>query len=370
MNDRFGGWRANSRAIARAVSLAGLLLGSLPPPAAAVERRTAAALKARASVLDDMETLSTVRPRKCAAEKEPISHPSGWRDSPAQCAWQNRLQMRRWTADNSDPASCTSRQAQWWAWMRSRIPAQTGPVAWNDAWAAQSLIDESAAQERVAIIQRAANGSWTATEWTWTPSPRAATRNWQAGRWKLLTDAAMDIRQAARRDVVPPETALLKATWEKNLNGRPGEVAGESWRWERDGLCMRMETLGLTQAQVHLPYSREDGRLEQRAAMQLRLARTYPKATWLTPFRLLPLPDSAARGGAKYEAIWVENTAVKGQLWMPGKADGAIHRARIAVALPANKEHAPDGAAINRIARSIDHELIDFASTWTLAHEQ
>lgn len=133
---------------------------------------------------------------------------------------------------------------------------------------------------------------------------------------------------------------------------------------------MRMETVGISQAQLHIPYSKDDGRLEQRAAMQVRLARTYPHATWLTPFRLLPLPGSVGRGGAKYEAIWLENATVKGQVWMPSKADGAILRARIVVALPAKKSSEADAAAIDAIARAVDRELIGLATIWTLDHEQ
>jgi hypothetical protein len=110
--------------------------------------------------------------------------------------------------------------------------------------------------------------------------------------------------------------------------------------------------------------------LEQRAAMQLRLARTYPKATWLTPFRLLPLPNSMPRGGAKYEAIWIENATVKGQLWMPVKADGAVLRARIAVALPAEKDSETEAVAAASIAQSIDNELIGLASTWAFDNER
>ncbi len=361
---------ATAKCAACAALLAGLL-GPLQMHAATSGLRTEDARKMRAGVLHDLAALATIRPKKCIEAKNAELSIRGWRASTAQCAWQNRLQMRRWEADQaSDLEHCVSRQALWWARARSRATPAAGPVAWNGTWSAQSLIDDSGPQKRVAIIERSANGSWVATEWRWTPSPRAATRKWQEGRWKLLTDAAIGIRQSTPKESVPHEVAPLLATWEKNLRGRAGEVAEASWLWERDGLCMRMETVGLSQAQLHLPYSKEDGRLEQRAAMQLRLARTYPKATWLTPFRLLPMPNSTPRGGAKYEAIWIENATVKGQLWMPGKVDGAVLRARIAVALPAKKDSETEAAAAASIAQSIDSELIGLATTWAFDNER
>lgn len=361
-------------AIAKSAACAALLAGLFGPlqlHAATLETRTETALKARAGVLNDLAVLATIRPKKCIEAKEAEPRISGWRTSAAQCAWQNRLQMRRWEAgQDSDLKRCLSRQAMWWTWARSRATSMTGPVAWNGAWSAQSLLDDSGAQKRVAIIERSANGSWVATEWRWTPSPRAATRKWQEGRWRLLIDAAIGMRQSQHKELVSWEAAPLLAIWEKNLHGSAAEVSAENWLWERDGVCLRMETVGLSQAQLHLPYSKEDGRLEQRAAMQLRLARTYPKATWLTPFRLLPLPDSSTQGGAKYEAIWIENTTVKGQLWMPTKVDGAVLRARIAVALPPNKDSNADAAAVTGIASLIDRELIGLAATWAFDHER
>lgn len=371
MVDRIVSRHATAEGAACFMLLGWLLTGSLQLHAATLETRAGAVPEARASVLNDLAILATIRPKKCIEEKAPELQVRGWRTSTALCTWQNRLQMRRWEADQgTDLKVCLSKQALWWAWARSRTTPAVGPVAWNDAWSAQSLLDDAGAQKRAAIIERTANGSWIATEWRWTPSPRAATRKWQEGRWKLLADAAIEMRQSTRKEPVSHEAAPLLATWEKNLSGRAAEISAENWLWERDGLCMRMETVGLSQAQLHLPYSKEDGRLEQRAAMQLRLARTYPKATWLIPFRVLPLPDSTVRGGAKYEAIWVEDATVKGQLWMPGKSDGAVLRARIAVALPAKKNSETDKATAMNIAGSIDRELIGLAAIWAFDHER
>lgn len=357
---------------ASAALLAALLIGLLPPlHAAPLKSGTQADLKAQAGVTGNLAVLARDRPKKCIEANQSAPDVRGWRKTAAQCAWQNRLQMRRWETDSDSNAnSCLSKQALWWAWMRARSPVapKAGNVAWDRAWSAQSVVDDSGMKKRVGIIVRTASGSWTATEWSWDPSPRAATRTWQAGRWKLLTDAAIGLQQASRKDAAS-QVMPLRAVWEKRLAGTAGEVLAENWLWERGGLCMRMETVGLSRAQLHLPYSKEDGRLEQRAAMQLRLARTYPKATWLTPFRLLPLPDPAARGGAKYEAIWIENATVKGQLWMPRKENGAVVRARIAVTLPATIDREADAAALAGIARSIDRELIGLATSWAFGNE-
>lgn len=370
MLDQVAGYPAMIQGAARATLLAALLLGPLPLQAATQNARATAVLKARSGVKNDLSILATHRPKKCIEAKESQAKVPGWRQSAAQCAWQNRLQMRRWEAHkDSAPNSCLSQPALWWAWARRAAPTAAA-VAWNSTWSAQSLLDDSGAQKRVGIIERTAQGAWVATEWRWAPSPRAATRKWQERRWKLLTDVAMQMRQAPRAEHGPPQAALLKAAWEKNLGGRAAEVAPESWRWERDGLCLRMEAVGLSQAQLHLPYSKEDGRFEQRAAMQLRLARLYPKALWITQFRLLPLPDSPAASGAKYEAIWMEDATLKGQLWMPGKADGAVLRARINAALPAKKDPAADAAAIAAIARAIDDELIGLATIWARDNER
>ena len=361
---------AGTRAASVTLLLVGLLLGPLQAHAR-FQSRQADAEKARVGLMDDLKILARDRAKNCRNEKITVPTIPGWSGSAVQCAWQNRLQMRRWESDQySDSGSCLSRPAQWWAWARTRSARPGGPPAWNSAWTVQSLVDDVGAQKRVGVIERAANGRWVATEWSWDPSPRMATRNWQEGRWKLLVEAAARLRQPERKELMARELAPLRGVWEKNLDGRAGEVSLDSWLWQRDGLCLRMETAGLSQAQLHLPYAREDGRLEQRSAMQVQLARTYPNATWLMPFRLLPLPDAPARGGAKYEAIWLEQATVKGQLWMP-RPDGTILRARIAAALlPKQGSDADAAAARARIAHAIDLELIGIASVWAQDNER
>lgn len=370
MKSRANSANAITRRAARTVLFAGLLFGSLQLQAAIPLPRPPTAPAVADDIVKDFGALAQMRPRKCIDEKTSQAIVRGWHEDARQCAWQNLLEIRRWKTDqNGDRKNCLSRQALWWAWARPQFPATAGPLIWNSAWSTQGLVDDSGEKKRIEIIAREADGSWTVTEWMWKPSTRTETRKWQAARWGLLGDAAMQQRRSASGVTIPAEAAVLRTTWEKNLKGAAGEISAEGWLWERQGLCMRMETAGISQAQLHIPYSREDSRLEQRAAMQLRLARTYPQATWLTQFRLLPLPEVAARGGSKYEAIWQENDTVKGQLWMPTKSDGAIQRARIAVTLPAKRHNEADAAAVDAIARAIDRELTGLATIWTLDHE-
>jgi hypothetical protein len=318
---------------------------------------------------------ATVRPRPCLHE-QPIPAVGGWSASATQCAWQDRLQMRQWRANPSAGAvDCVDSPARWWSATRQRWGVSAGPVAWNSEWSAQTLALATPMQQQVAIVERTDAGAWIATEWRWTPSPREATRQWQQGRWKLLQDAAAVRQQKATAALVAADAVPLLAAWESILAGRAGELSPDGWRWESAGLCMRMETAGISQAQLHLPYSREDSRLEQRAAMQLRLARTYPKAIWLTPFAILPAIDTppgaatTSRIGAMYQALWWRDGAIKGQLWMPEKTGGAIHRARISVAFEAPGAKADD-ARVTRIATAIEHELTGLAKVVAAGNER
>lgn len=326
---------------------------------------------ARPSVADDFTVLATVRGAKCN-DAQPSHLPPGWRETSTQCAWHDRLQMRRWqSGPDAVKAACTSAPARWWAWARKR-EAVTGPSpAWNVAWSTQTLIDASGAQQGVAIIERAPDGTWVATEWRWSPSPRAATRAWQQGRWNLLTSGLTARQRATRATTENQDVQQLRDTWQKTLGTAVAEIAPDGWRWERDGMCLRMETAGLGQARLHLPFAREDGRLEQRAAIQLRLARTFPKALWLTPFRLLPVArtaDGSVIRGAKYEAVWREDGVIKAQLWMPTRMTGAIVRARLLAPLPNPTVH-DDDPSVRRIAELLERELMTLASQWETDHE-
>jgi hypothetical protein len=272
------------------------------------------------------------------------------------------LRVRRWSfADGLQPGACVSSQAQWWAWS---LPAGRSQ-AWQTGWTGQARQDETGPVKRIVVMQRAIGGQWNATEWRWTPSAREATRRWQQERWNMLAALAVKLRQPDSPGPGPREIGMLQAAWEKNLGGRAGEIGNDGWHWGGDRLCLRTEAIGLGQKQFHLPFSVEDGRLEQRAAMQLQLARRYPDAAWLTPFRLIPAGPQAS-GGAKFDTVWIEGASVKGQLWIPTRGEGPVVRLRIDTNL-APSQLGP--AAIAQAGRTVESELIAIARRWSALHE-
>ncbi len=315
----------------------------------------------------DFARLAQQRPRPCAPDAGVVAGPTGWNDLPAMCVWQGRLQMRRWQA-SMNPDACVSRPAAWLAWQRPRIgvPAMAPGAAWHSAWKshfASGPGDDGL--ERIATVEMREPGVWTATEWTWSPSPRAATRAWQQGRWTLIAQAASKVRASAASPATP-----LRNAWERNLNGRAGEIASDAWRWNSDGKCLRMTQLSDARAPLPLPHAREDARLEQRAAMQIQLARRYPGATFLMPFKLLDAPASAPRSGATYATIWTERASLTGQLWIPQKSDDPPIRAQVSTALPARYETPSGLAASSGALRAIERELTGIAHVWSAGHER
>ena len=158
---------------------------------------------------------------------------------------------------------------------------------------------------------------------------------------------------------------MLRAVIEANLGKRAAETAGDVWRWQADTLCLRADLPGLGAPVLQLPYSLDDSRLEQRAAMQLHLARRFPKASWLTPFRLLAYAPQN-KGGAKFYAVWTEDGLLKGQLWMPTKGEGALVRVRLDTPLPAARASQPAAASA---AALIERELAALATGWSNAYE-
>jgi hypothetical protein len=328
----------------------------------------------RADVSEDFSALATMKPSQCAEgpkSGELSDLPPEWRLTSSQCAWQNRLQIRRWQAAPDPGKTCVSAAARWWAWARKRVMPRSPNVPWDTTWSLQSVIGGNGTQQSVAVIEHTADGTWVITEWRWLPSPREATRDWQQGRWNLLNAAVAARQKTSKPTFLSDDVRQVQASWEKTLDKSAAEIAPDGWRWERDGMCLRMETAGLSQAQLHLPYAREDGRLEQRAAIQLRLARTFPKAVWLTPFRLLPAARDAEGGavrGAKYEAIWREDSLVKAQLWMPTRTTGSIVRLRLGRLLPVAAAH-DDDVVVRQTADLLDRELIALARQWEADHE-
>ena len=161
---------------------------------------------------------------------------------------------------------------------------------------------------------------------------------------------------------------MLRRVLEANLGDRVGEVANQALQWHADGQCLRVEALGLGKQITQLPYAADDSRLEQRAAMQLQLARRYRKALWFTPFSLVPTAPQA-RGGAKFHAVWLENTTLKGQLWIPTKGNGPLLRLRITTALPVAGAGQSDSLSTVRATQVLQRELVSLASRWALEYE-
>ena len=313
--------------------------------------------------------LAQQRPWTCADQGSGDVPRTGWAGGVAECAWQNRLRMRRWNgAGGAAQGACVSKQAQWWVWARADSPAAAGAAAvWRSTWAGHSIVDEQGPEKRIVIVRRLLDGEWDATEWRWAPSPRAATRRWQQGRWNLLVARAQQFRAPAEARQGQAETRMLQNVLEANLARRVGEIGNGTWRWQADGQCLQVDAVGLGQQIMQLPYAVDDSRLEQRAAMQLQLARRYPKATWLLDFTLVPAAGRA-RGGAKFYAVWIEQATLKGQLWIPTKGDGPLVRLRITTVLPATAGQ-PDPQVVARAEQVIRDELTALASRWAVAYE-
>lgn len=307
--------------------------------------------------------LALQRPWQCAASATPSSAAVLMR--PDQCAWQNLLRQRHWGAAATAGAACVSEQARLWSTARSLPGALPAPAAWRSQWQANSVQGRHEGEEFIVIVRRAADGRWSATEWRWKPSTRLATRHWQARRWALLAARAAQLRAPAEALTGPREERMLRAVIEANLGKRAAETTGDVWRWQADTLCLRADLPGLGAPVLQLPYSLDDSRLEQRAAMQLHLARRFPKASWLTPFRLLAYAPQN-KGGAKFYAVWTEDGLLKGQLWMPTKGEGALVRVRLDTPVPAGRASQPMAASA---AALIERELAALATGWSNAYE-
>lgn len=314
------------------------------------------AVQAAATIEADFAALASQKPWACRAQSKPPAMPAGWTAEADRCAWQERLRMRRWSGpgDVADNA-CLSRQAHWWAWARANAVSAPGPSAWRSEWQAHSLDDSAAVEKRIMILQRAQDGRWNVTEWRWDPSPRPDTRRWQEGRWALLVARAAALRQPVQR-----ETQTVAAILDANIGARAGETTQQRWQWEAGGMCLRSDLATLGPQQLQLPYSVDDSRLEQRSAMQLQLARRYPKANWLTPFRLVP-GKRRAGGGARFYAIWVDAKVLKGQLWIPVKGDAPMVRVRIDA--PVAPGTTPETLA--RMGSVLELELAALAGQWS-----
>jgi hypothetical protein len=354
--------RANDTAQRRAGAIVLLAACALPVYAGTASPDVAATFR----------TLASQNPWTCAVQEAKADRVAGWIAAPAHCAWQNRLRMRRWEgAGGTQPNLCVSAQAHWWAWMQARGSAVASARVWQRSWTSQYIEDQAGAERRVVLVQRGADGQWSGTEWRWNPSPRAATRRWQEGRWKLLTARAREFAQAAPGVAGPDAARRLHAALEKNIGARPGEAGQDVWQWQADSLCLTVDALALGAQQLHLSWSVDDSRHEQRAAMQLQLARRNPKASWITPFSMMPAIPGR-KTGAKFYATWAEDAQVKGQLWIPTKSGGPLVRIRITtpVELPrAARGEQAEPAKVTHASEIIEHELTRLATRWSQDYE-
>jgi hypothetical protein len=319
-----------------------------------------------ASLATNFRLLAQQRPWACEA---PLQRTSGgdWTSEKAECAWQDRLRKQSWSWTEDTSNACVSKQARWWVWAHEGLPAGTSREVWQSGWSAHATHLASGAERRILMIERTRNGRWVATEWRWNPSPRAATRRWQEGRWNLLAALAAQRRQPSR-PAADSDAGRLQAVFGAVLGRRPGELLPDSMALESDGLCLRIGNPLPGQPKLPLLYSPDDSRLEQRAAMHLLLSRQYPQASWLTPFRMITMPPNIT-SGAKFLATWVEAGQLKGQLWIPAKNGASTVRVRMTTAFSPEQSGKLDAAPVIKAKQVVERELRAIAVQWAVSYE-
>jgi len=326
----------------------------LPTAAQARGRKPA---PAAVPALADFARLAGARPGNCAAPADPALTGMG---APAlrRCAWNGRVEMLYWRSIPTPPATCLPPAAIAWHRLAQAMHADAPP--WNAAWPAKSLSARAAATQQTAAVWRGTDGQWSAVLWRWQPADRPATRDWQAAHWGDVTAAA----QAVDAGNAAPPASQMAVAWRAASQGKPRAVDGDTWRWVAEQSCLRLETAGIGQTRIHLPWSRDDARLEQRSGMQVQLARHYPTAEWMQPFTLLPPARPGERTGAKFIAVWRDGRTVTGQLWIPLRDDAGIVRARIV------SDVAPGAADAAKLrAGVIERELTALAHAWEVHNE-
>lgn len=334
--------------------------GTHAPAHAAPAHRPSA--KPQPDLIDDFRALAQQKPWECQplAGAGPV-----WPDARTACAWQNRLRMQSWRWAGDGAPACVSRQARWWTWAQAGLPAANARSVWESRWRAQTLRMNVGGEERLLILRRDGKDGWLATEWRWNPNPRPATRRWQESRWKLLVEAASKPQfRSAGADT--PDAARMRPVFQRLLGARPGEIQPEGLRLESAGLCLLASNPLPGQTRLHLSYSPNDSRLEQRAAMHLQLSRQLPNAKWLTQFKMLDMPANLP-SGAKFMATWIEGGQLVSQLWMPAKGDAATVRLRITTPLPRTQDEGM--AAASKMKPAVEHELEAIAIQWAGAYE-
>jgi hypothetical protein len=349
----------------RADALLALLCGVLAAAAfdaqAAPPKRRAAARPALPA-LADFTALSGAQAQACDAPPDPRLAALG-QPGLRQCAWSQRVEMVYWPALNLPAAACLPPGAI--AWQRLAAGVQSRVPAWNAAWTAQALFSSGAAPQQALALWRTPEGAWSAALWRWQPADKAATRAWQEKHWNAV------LATAGAHSATAPAPSALQQAWLGATEGKPRVLDGDSWRWAVQDACLSLQTTGLGQAALHLPWSRDDARLEQRSAMQVQLARRIPDADWLVPFTLIDPAAPGNRSSAKFIAVWRQGAAVNGQLWMPQRDGGGALRARVTSALGAGAGAREDARndAVKRRADLLERELTALAHAWEARHD-
>lgn len=328
----------------------------LMPPAHAAGRKVP-----KTPAIADFTRMSGSFPRAC---DQPVDAALSSMGNPTarQCAWSQRVEMLYWRAIPAPAGSCLPPAAIAWHRLATAIHADAPP--WSGAWTGKTVSTSTADTRQLAAVWRGDDGQWSAALWRWQPSEKADTRAWQAGHWDDVTKTALAIDAGNPL----PAAAPLFVAWRDASQGKPRVLDGDTWRWVSEKTCLRLETAGISQTRIHLPYSRDDARLEQRSGMQVLLARRFPNAEWLQPFTLLEPGRPGDRTGAKFIAVWREGASVKGQLWIPLRDDAGIVRARIVSDLaPAAADRQKDLA--KQRADVIARELTALAHAWEVRHE-
>ncbi|UVW27162.1 hypothetical protein [Massilia sp. H6] len=299
-----------------------------------------------------------------------------------RCAWSGHVEMLYWdrlpdSAPNL-PLACLPPAAAAWHQLGAGTGLGAAIPAWYAGWTGQALLGQGAGAgkgwQHAGALWRRADGQWSAVLWRWRPSARPDTRAWQARQWSRVRAAVQAIGSASPAQ---PAASPLLAAWLDATRGQPRVLAGDAGRWSDAQVCLDIRTAGIGQAQVHLPYSRDDARLEQRSAMQVQLARRFPEAQWLRPFSLIEPGTPGARTGAKFFAVWKKDATLNGQVWITLRDDdgGGIVRARLSTAVPADRP--PEGALadpradelVRARALLLERELKALAHAWELRHE-
>ena len=339
--------------------LAGLLAlcALLAPQTQAAPRKPAVPAAA------DFSRLSGSHAGTCAAPVDPTLAVIG-APTLRHCAWSQHLEMLYWQDLTSAPNTCLPTPAIAWHRLGSGVGAVLRP--WSANWGGQSLLVQNKGLVQTGMVWREEGGRWSAVLWRWRPSDRIPTRNWQAGHWN---DVARAVRAIDAANAAPARTPLMTA-WLDATNGKPRLFGADGWRWISDGACFDVRTASLGQAALHLPYSRDDARLEQRSAMQVLLARRFPGAEWLRSFSLIEPAISGDRTGAKFLAVWREGTGVHGQLWIPLRDDGGIVRARISSELASGGATRAGMQEAAKVRGALtERELGRLAHAWEARHE-